>query len=111
MNQTYPMERHKYSGKWSEFDYEQEVLQTFAACQKRGTLVFQLVRDADQYEAMKPYWTIEDVAYKDEGWPINLVDAEGKQTTCEYQDLTIDWRFACDFANKKKYTLGLISKV
>lgn len=101
------MQRHKYNGKWSEFNYEIEVLVTFAACQKRGTLVFRLERDVHQHEAIKPYWTIEDIAYKDEGWPINLVDAEGQQYTCEVRDLTIDWRFACDFAKRRPYTLNL----
>ena len=58
-------------------------------------------------EAMKPYWTIEDIAYKDEGWPINLVDANGVHSTCEYIELTLDWRFALDFAQRKQYTLEL----
>ena len=34
------MNRHKYDGKWSDFNYGKEVAQTFLACQKRGTLVF-----------------------------------------------------------------------
>ena len=100
-------QRHKYNGKWSDFDYDEEIGQTFLACQKRGTLVFILNRDVTPYEAMKPYWTIEDIAYKDEGWPINLVDAVGVRSTCDYNELTLDWRFALDFAQRRQYTLEL----
>lgn len=100
-------QRHKYNGKWSDFDYDEETGQTFMACQKRGTLVFKLNRDATQEEALKPFWTMEDIAYKDEGWPINIIDAEGQKSTCEYNELTLDWRFALDFAARIQYTLEL----
>lgn len=107
MTLTYPMQRHKYNKKWSEFDYEKETDTTYLACQKRGTLVFSLQRGGSREEVLKPYWTMEDIAYKDEGWPINIVDAEGKQSTYEYKDLTIDWRFALDYAKDMEYTLKL----
>ena len=98
---------HKYNAKRSDFDHEKEVAQTFLACQKRGTLVFSLERGASQEEALKPYWTMEDIAYKDEGWPINCIDAQGTHMVAEYQELTIDWRFALDYAKEREYTLNL----
>ena len=101
--------RHKYDGKWSIFDYQKEEGTTFLACQKKGTLVFVLERGVSQKEALKPYWTMEDIAYKDEAWPINCIDAQGQQIVAEYRDLTIDWRFAMDYAKEREYTLNLKS--
>jgi len=107
MTEKMSHEIHKYDGKWSIFDFNKEVGCTFLACQKRGTLVFVLKRGASQFEAVKPYWTLEDIAYKDEAWPINLIDAQGERMVAEYRDLTIDWRFALDYAKERKYTLNL----
>ncbi len=50
---------------------------------------------------------MENIAYKDEGWPINIVDSEGAMRSVDYTDLTTDWRFASDYAKSAKYTLEL----
>ena len=115
------MTRHKYRGKWSEFDYDEEKAQTFLKCQKQGQLVFRLRREDPKMPGglcgqhsfskycppLKPFWTLEDIAYQDEGHPINIIDSEGIHWSCEYSELTTDWRFALDYASSREYTLDL----
>tara|TARA_A200000159_G_scaffold153731_1_gene165958 strand:+ start:129 stop:533 length:405 start_codon:yes stop_codon:yes gene_type:complete len=114
-------QRHKYNGKWSDFDYELEKAQTFTECQKKGQIVW-LLRRANKKQPngilgqqshsiycpySRPFWTMETIAYKDESWPINIVDSEGAMRSVDYTELTTDWRFASDYAKSSKYTLEL----
>jgi len=114
-------QRHKYNGKWSDFDYELEKAQTFTECQKKGQIVW-LLRRANKKQPngilgqqshslycpySRPFWTMETIAYKDESWPINIVDSQGAMRSVDYTELTTDWRFASDYAKSSKYTLEL----
>lgn len=111
-------ERHRYDGKWSDFDHTLEKAQTFKDCQKKGQMVYLLRRGNKKYPGgilgqhahsvaspwSTPFWTLEDI---EEGRPMRVVDSQGALRECEYAGLTTDRLFAKDFAYSEEYTLGL----
>ena len=104
--------------KGSDFDHNREKEQTFAACSKKGQMVFVLRRGHKEYKdgilgqhshSVACPWSVHFRTLEpiQEGKPILIVDAEGSLRVVNNDHITTDWRFAKDYAHGEEYTLEL----